>query len=187
MVFEPQIHGHTRRLVLLHSEQDDNCRHRAVQKSTLSLLSYRGSCSEALRLSTEFTSQNADKLVYTGTTSEWSRSGLNKVSWCRSVQKLVGAPSFLLVLHVTQGVCTVLHVTNGVSMAHVNQRVQKHREALRMAGLRPVQIWVPDTRRPDFADECRRQCLLVAQADSADTAMQQFMDEALADVDGWTE
>ena len=73
------------------------------------------------------------------------------------------------------------------SMAHVNSRVQKHRDALRMAGLRPVQIWVPDTRRPDFAEECRRQCLLVAQSDSADMAMQQFMDEALTDVDGWTE
>lgn len=72
-------------------------------------------------------------------------------------------------------------------MAHVNQRVQKHREALRMAGLRPVQIWVPDTRRPDFAEECRRQCLLVSQADSADTAMEQFLDEALVDVDDWTE
>lgn len=70
---------------------------------------------------------------------------------------------------------------------HVNRRVQKHRDALRMAGLRPVQIWVPDTRRPDFAEECRRQCLLVAQADSADTAMHQLMDEALADVDGWAE
>ena len=69
----------------------------------------------------------------------------------------------------------------------VNARVQKRRDALRMAGLRPVQIWVPDTRRPDFADECRRQSLLVAQADSADTAMLQFMDEVLADVDGWTE
>jgi hypothetical protein len=70
---------------------------------------------------------------------------------------------------------------------HVNARVQKHRNALRMAGLRPVQIWVPDTRRPDFAEECRRQCRLVAEADSADAAMQKFMDEALADVDGWTE
>jgi hypothetical protein len=69
----------------------------------------------------------------------------------------------------------------------IKQRVQKHRNALRMAGLRPVQIWVPDTRRPDFAEECRRQCLLVAQADSADAAMRQFMDNALADVDGWTE
>jgi hypothetical protein len=77
-----------------------------------------------------------------------------------------------------------------MATAHVNQRVKKHRDALRMAGLRPVQIWVPDTRRPDFAEECRRQCLLVAQADSADsadTAMRQFMDEALADVDGWAE
>lgn len=72
-------------------------------------------------------------------------------------------------------------------MAHVNSRVQKHRAALRMAGLRPVQIWVPDTRRPGFAEECRRQCRLVAQADMADTSMQPFMDEALADVDGWTQ
>ncbi|MDR2874597.1 MAG: antitoxin MazE family protein [Methylobacillus sp.] len=68
---------------------------------------------------------------------------------------------------------------------HVNARVQKHRDALRRAGLRPVQIWVPDTRQPDFAAECRRQCLLVAQADAADTTLQQFMDAALADVDGW--
>ncbi len=74
-----------------------------------------------------------------------------------------------------------------MATTHINQRVQKHRDALRMAGLRPVQIWVPDTRRPDFAQGCRRQCLLVAQADGADTAMQQLMDEALADVDDWTE
>lgn len=70
---------------------------------------------------------------------------------------------------------------------HVNQRVQKHRDALRRAGLRPVQIWVPDTRRPGFEEECRRQSRLVAQADSADEAMRRFMDEALADVDDWTE
>ncbi|MFZ1711850.1 MAG: antitoxin MazE family protein [Nitrosomonas sp.] len=56
-----------------------------------------------------------------------------------------------------------------------------------MAGLRPVQIWVPDTRHPGFAEECRRQSILVAQADSADMPMQQFMDDALADVEGWTE
>ncbi len=71
--------------------------------------------------------------------------------------------------------------------AHVNARVQKHRNALRMAGLRPVQIWVPDTRRPDFIEECRRQSHLAALADDADTDMQHFMDEALSDVDGWTE
>ena len=68
----------------------------------------------------------------------------------------------------------------------VKTRVQKHRDALRSAGLRPVQIWVPDTRRPDFAQECRRQSRLAAQADLADTDMQRFMDEAVAEVDGWT-
>jgi hypothetical protein len=70
---------------------------------------------------------------------------------------------------------------------HINERVQKHRDALRVAGLRPVQIWVPDTRRPNFAGECRRQSLLAAQADRADTDSQRFMDESLADLDGWTE
>jgi hypothetical protein len=41
----------------------------------------------------------------------------------------------------------------------VSMRVQKHRRALRAAGLRPIQIWVPDTRRSGFAAECRRQSL----------------------------
>jgi len=68
----------------------------------------------------------------------------------------------------------------------VNERVKKRRYALSMARLRPVQIWVPDTRRRDFAAERRRQCRSIAQADIADTPIQQFMDEALTDVEGWT-
>ncbi len=40
-------------------------------------------------------------------------------------------------------------------------RVQKHRATLRSAGLRPVQIWVADTRRAGFAEMCRRQSLLL--------------------------
>lgn len=69
----------------------------------------------------------------------------------------------------------------------VAARVQKRRSALRMAGLRPVQIWVPDTRRPDFPAECRRQSQIASQADMADTDMQHLMDAVLTDVDGWTE
>lgn len=69
----------------------------------------------------------------------------------------------------------------------LNDRVRKHRDSLRMAGLRPVQIWVPDTRRPGFAAECRRQSQIASQADMADTDMQDFMDAALADIDGWSE
>ena len=68
----------------------------------------------------------------------------------------------------------------------VKARVQKHRNALRKAGLRPVQISVPDTQRPGFEEECRRQSRLAAQADRADTDLLHFMDAALADVEGWT-
>ena len=64
----------------------------------------------------------------------------------------------------------------------VRQRVRKRREAMRAAGLRPVQIWVPDTRRPGFAEECRRQAALVAAADAADAELLAFMDAALADI-----
>ncbi len=70
---------------------------------------------------------------------------------------------------------------------HVNERVQKHRNTQRKAGLRLMQIWVPDTRQPNFAEECRRQCRLVAKMDKADTSIQLFMDQSLMDVDGWTE
>jgi hypothetical protein len=66
----------------------------------------------------------------------------------------------------------------------ISERVQKRRDALRAAGLRPVQIWVPDTRRPGFADECRRQSRVVAAADAADHDLEAFMDAALADLDG---
>ncbi len=70
----------------------------------------------------------------------------------------------------------------------VTARVQKHRDAIRTARLRPVQIWVPNTRRSDFVEECRCQCRLAAQTDSSDTSsLRQFMDEALADVEGWME
>jgi hypothetical protein len=66
----------------------------------------------------------------------------------------------------------------------VNQRVQMRRDALRAAGLRPVQIWVPDTRRPGFVEECRRQSLVVAAADATDDDLTTFLDAALADLAG---
>ncbi len=67
----------------------------------------------------------------------------------------------------------------------VSERVQRRRDALRAAGLRPVQIWVPDTRRPGFANECRRQAALVAQADRRDAGLDDFMDAVLSDMDDW--
>ena len=64
-------------------------------------------------------------------------------------------------------------------------RVEKRRMALRMAGLRPVQIWVPDTRLPGFAAECKRQSGLANVADNADAELHTLMDEALLGADGW--
>jgi len=65
----------------------------------------------------------------------------------------------------------------------VSARVKKRRDSLRAAGLRPVQIWVPDARRPGFAEECRRQSALVSEADARDAGLHEFVDAALADMD----
>lgn len=64
-----------------------------------------------------------------------------------------------------------------------SKRVEKRRAALRAAGLRPVQIWVPDTRRPGFAEECRRQCLVVRD-DPQETEILDWIDKA-SDTEGW--
>lgn len=62
-------------------------------------------------------------------------------------------------------------------------RVQKRRAALRKAGLRPVQLWVPDTRRPSFVKECRRQSSLLRR----DPQEREILDwiERAHDAEGW--
>jgi hypothetical protein len=52
------------------------------------------------------------------------------------------------------------------------------REALRRAGLRPVQLCVPDTRRAGFDERCRAQCLRVAATDEIDQPLHALMREA---------
>ena len=44
------------------------------------------------------------------------------------------------------------------------ERVRQTRDRHRDAGLRPVQVWVPDTRAPGFAEMVRRQCQATAAA-----------------------
>jgi hypothetical protein len=55
-------------------------------------------------------------------------------------------------------------------------RVRRRREKLRAAGLRPIQIWVPDTRAPGFAEECERQCRVLAAA--VDRELDAWLDAA---------
>ena len=51
-----------------------------------------------------------------------------------------------------------------VRRATTRLKVREHRQKLRAQGMRPIQIWVPDVRSPEFAVEARRQSLLVAQS-----------------------
>lgn len=54
---------------------------------------------------------------------------------------------------------------------------------LRKAGLRPITIWVPDTRRAGFAEECRRQSLSLCK-DAQETKMLDQL-RTIADTKGW--
>jgi len=58
-------------------------------------------------------------------------------------------------------------------------RVRAHRQRLREQGLRPIQIWVPDVRSPQFADQAHRQSLAIAS--SRHEADDQAFVDAVAD------
>ena len=60
-------------------------------------------------------------------------------------------------------------------------RVRSHRARMRAAGLRPIQIWVPDTRSAGFRGEAHRQSQAVAQSPGADLD-QAFIDTLSDDV-----
>ncbi len=56
---------------------------------------------------------------------------------------------------------------------------------MRVAGLRPVQIWVRDTRAAGFAEECRRQCLSIAAADNTEAGRAETIFWERATADAW--
>ena len=58
----------------------------------------------------------------------------------------------------------------------IRRRVAGHRNRLREAGLRTIRIWVPDSRRPGFAGECRRQSRLL-QSDPAERRALEFIEK----------
>ncbi len=44
------------------------------------------------------------------------------------------------------------------------EKVRSYRERMRARGLKPIQIWVPDTRTAGIAEEAHRQSLAVARS-----------------------
>ena len=66
------------------------------------------------------------------------------------------------------------------ALTTTSQRARRHRDKLRRRGLRPVQIWVPDTRAPGFAEEAARQSRLIAETIGIDDL--DYLDRLAADV-----
>ena len=46
----------------------------------------------------------------------------------------------------------------------IKERVASYRSRQRAAGFKSVQIWVPDTKAPGFAEECLRQSSVITHA-----------------------
>jgi hypothetical protein len=67
--------------------------------------------------------------------------------------------------------------------SEVTERVRKHREQLRAAGLKPVQIWVPDTRSESFRRKCEQESLSLA-GDPLEPETLAWIAE-VGDTDGW--
>ena len=72
-------------------------------------------------------------------------------------------------------------MANQQDSSGVAARVSRHRKKMREQGLRPIQMWVVDTRQPGFAEEVRRQGAAVAQ--SAHEADDQAFIDAVSDLD----
>lgn len=59
----------------------------------------------------------------------------------------------------------------------------RYRTRMRAQGFRSIQLWVPDTRLPGFAAECRRQSQSIAR--SPETELGEFLDSAVREIEGW--
>ena len=64
--------------------------------------------------------------------------------------------------------------------------MQRRRAKLRAAGLRPIQIWVPDTRALGFAEECARQARLIRESETLESRAEDEAWFAASDTTGWT-
>jgi len=69
--------------------------------------------------------------------------------------------------------------------AATREKVSAYRARLRAQGLRPVQLWLPDVRSPDFAAQAHREALGIANSpEEADE--QAFIDAISAPLDEWS-
>jgi hypothetical protein len=77
----------------------------------------------------------------------------------------------------------MFHVTEIPMPSAVTARVRKHRDQLRAEGLKPVQLWIPDTRSETFRRKCEQESLSLAH-DPLEADTLAWIAE-VADTDGW--
>lgn len=67
-------------------------------------------------------------------------------------------------------------------MADSAKRVQKHRDKLRAAGLKPVTIWVPDVNAPGFREQVAREIELINNSADEKAILEEL---SHIEIDGW--
>ena len=63
------------------------------------------------------------------------------------------------------------------------ETASRYRARMRAQGFRLLRLWVPDTRSPKFAAECRRQSLSIARRPEGD--VESFLEAAAQEIEGW--
>ena len=59
------------------------------------------------------------------------------------------------------------------------KRMADYRARMREQGLRPVQIWMPNTQDPAFIEKCRRQSMAAALSDPAGDELMDFIEKVM--------
>jgi hypothetical protein len=67
-------------------------------------------------------------------------------------------------------------------MADSTKRVQKYRNKMKAAGLKPVTIWVPDVNAPGYAEQLARDIEIINNSPDEKILLEQL---SKIKIDGW--
>jgi len=67
-------------------------------------------------------------------------------------------------------------------MADGAKRVQKHRDKMKAAGLKPVTIWVPDMNAPEYAEKVAEAIAIINASEDEKRILEELSD---VEIEGW--
>jgi hypothetical protein len=67
-------------------------------------------------------------------------------------------------------------------MATGAERVRKHREKMKAAGLKPVTIWVPDVNTPEYREQVARAIEIINNSPEEKQILEEL---SSIEIDGW--